>query len=599
MKKRKLYSLMLALSMAMTSVPAAAVAAEGISTAANAAVTSWVDMYRNLGVDAQAGAGLYDTVSSATQFTSYHAKDIPAVVSRVTDADGKTTGLDGVVLTGAEAKQDVKLASAGYEYSSRYGFGEFFVVPDDTVEGYVWNDYIANLYAVTISDGKTTAGTMPWIDYYGEAATAGPHYNKVQIALNSGEALASNKAEVHRFDAMIGEDGYLNPGKYTVTLYAEGFKTLTVENIEVKKVAGVELSAADVASGAKMVSVDGMDRLPSDFDAEYRLDGEVQSRDAGSISLPAGMAVGTHTLTVSDKSGKYADLSCSFLCTTDQLMAKYDAAAHALVKADNVSDEAWTAYLAAIATVNVNGADYAAKGRGAVKIVGEDGVIDLDAVYNEAPVFTDNAVNQVTVTATAYTTNVTMEVQKGTVAAPEKKTQSMSVKASKTSIKGADIAKKKQTVTLTAKNTCGKVSYKVSNSTYMTVKNNVVTFKKGTPAGTYKVTVKAAGNEEYKAASKTVTIKVVKSSQPMKVNVSSKAYKAATVKQKAQTFTIKATNAEGKVTYKSNSKNITVTSKGKVTVKKGTAKGTYKVTVTAAGNKNFKKGTKTVTIKVK
>lgn len=46
MKKRKLYSLMLALSMAMTSVPAAAVAAEGISTAANAAVTSWVDMYR-------------------------------------------------------------------------------------------------------------------------------------------------------------------------------------------------------------------------------------------------------------------------------------------------------------------------------------------------------------------------------------------------------------------------------------------------------------------------------------------------------------------------------------------------------------------------
>ena len=38
---------------------------------------------------------------------------------------------------------------------------------------------------------------------------------------------------------------------------------------------------------------------------------------------------------------------------------------------------------------------------------------------------------------------------------------------------------------------------------------------------------------------------------------------------------------------------------GKVTVKKGLKKGTYKVKVKAAGNKNYKAATKTVTFKIK
>ena len=57
------------------------------------------------------------------------------------------------------------------------------------------------------------------------------------------------------------------------------------------------------------------------------------------------------------------------------------------------------------------------------------------------------------------------------------------------------------------------------------------------------------------------------------------------------------------VTYakKSGDKNITVAKSGKVTVKKGTKKGTYKikVKVTAAGNKSYAKKTKTVTFTIK
>ncbi len=90
------------------------------------------------------------------------------------------------------------------------------------------------------------------------------------------------------------------------------------------------------------------------------------------------------------------------------------------------------------------------------------------------------------------------------------------------------------------------------------------------------------------AKGKTVTVKkaVVK-----KKNVAVKRSKAITVK-----------NAKGKVTYKKSkgNKKITVSSAGKITVKKGLKKGTYKIKikVTAAGNATYKAATKTVTVKI-
>ena len=70
-----------------------------------------------------------------------------------------------------------------------------------------------------------------------------------------------------------------------------------------------------------------------------------------------------------------------------------------------------------------------------------------------------------------------------------------------------------------------------------------------------------------------------------------------------------ASKAQGKVTYKKVSvikkkfaKKITVNKKtGKITVKKGLKKGTYKlkIKVTAAGTTAYKAGSKTVTVKIK
>jgi penicillin-binding protein-related factor A (putative recombinase) len=97
----------------------------------------------------------------------------------------------------------------------------------------------------------------------------------------------------------------------------------------------------------------------------------------------------------------------------------------------------------------------------------------------------------------------------------ELKAQKMSVTASTKTVKKSAVAKKSVKVKcITVKNAKGKVTYsKVSSgsSKYLSVnKSGAVVVKKGTPVGTYKIKVKvtAAGNSEYKKATKTVTAKV-------------------------------------------------------------------------------------------
>ena len=104
---------------------------------------------------------------------------------------------------------------------------------------------------------------------------------------------------------------------------------------------------------------------------------------------------------------------------------------------------------------------------------------------------------------------------------------------------------------------------------------------------------------------KTAAIQIA---NPLKVTVKKLTLKYKTLKKKklilkkAKAFTIK--NAQGKVTFKkiSGNKKITINKKtGRITVKKGLKKGTYrlKVKVIAAGNSKYKAGSKTITLKIK
>ena len=84
------------------------------------------------------------------------------------------------------------------------------------------------------------------------------------------------------------------------------------------------------------------------------------------------------------------------------------------------------------------------------------------------------------------------------------------------------------------------------------------------------------------------------------VSPASKTYSYKKLKKKSYSFSLKTTSKNsGKVTYKSSSKYVKVSSTGKVTVVKKAKKGTYKVAVTVAAKGNYGKIVKYVTVKVK
>ena len=100
----------------------------------------------------------------------------------------------------------------------------------------------------------------------------------------------------------------------------------------------------------------------------------------GKLTWEGTPAFGVYTLTVSDGAGKYAPVSTTFELKTADIIAKYDASKRALVKAsDAITEEQFDAYLKAIFAVSVDGTSYAASGKNAVKIIQDNGAVDMTA----------------------------------------------------------------------------------------------------------------------------------------------------------------------------------------------------------------------------
>ena len=137
--------------------------------------------------------------------------------------------------------------------------------------------------------------------------------------------------------------------------------------------------------------------LPDDYDAEYKVEGlNGVSVQNGVLSFD-NAAKGKYTLTISDKSGKYADITTDFELYTEAMPAAYDDDKKSLVKTADATDEEFADYIKNITVVNVNGTDYRATGRGATVIINEDGSIKTDA----AP-FAEGDTFEITVTSTGY-----------------------------------------------------------------------------------------------------------------------------------------------------------------------------------------------------
>ena len=156
--------------------------------------------------------------------------------------------------------------------------------------------------------------------------------------------------------------------------------------------------------------------LPEGFAAQYDIEGwngKVAVSNASSgpyntiVSIPAGTQPGNYTIVATDKSGKYAPLSATFTLTTAKNAAAFDASNLRLTAADGATESDLANYLGNISQVTVNNVVYNARGKGAVKIVNQDGSLNLAAANKDGSlVFDANGAYDVEIEATGYTSNL-------------------------------------------------------------------------------------------------------------------------------------------------------------------------------------------------
>ena len=221
-----------------------------------------------------------------------------------------------------------------------------------------------------------------------------------------------------------------------VTYYtSKGIFTLPVKYkvLEHVKDSKANVENAAVSAGKTNFGV----ALPDDFNAEYAVTdakgnevkgfnvAEEASASAVStyaasytqnkklvISYPNDAENKEYTLTVSDKNNKYAPITTTFELYADTVSAAYnnDATAPKLVMAEGATDAQFADFIRKIKSVNVNGRDYPATGKGAVKIIKEDGTIDT----TQAP-FAEGLSFEIKVSATGYKDTLSFTYEKPVV----------------------------------------------------------------------------------------------------------------------------------------------------------------------------------------
>lgn len=417
----------------------------------------------------------------------------------------------------------------------------------------------------------------------------------------------------------------------SVTYYTDkGMITFDVPDVKVEITTGIKATVADIMDTDSEVAVTFDQALPSDFQAQYTVDGKEAAYANGKLTT-GSLALGTHEVVITDISGTYAPIVTEFTVNTDKLPAAYNIGTGKIVAADDATAEDLAAYIKSISKVKVGETEYAASGRGAKVIVKEDGSLDLaDLQVTEGTVFE--------VTATGYKNNLvftyeeakfSLDVTEKTLYVKGKDTVTLKAdtnlsdeiiwtssneKIAVVSAKGVVTAKAKGTAVITA--TCGEYTA----SCTVTVKSPAVSLNKTKATlytkGSNKVTLKASlkdltgnvvytsSNAKVAAVNKTTGVVTAKAKGTAVITATCGDYTATcTVTVKTPTLklaktsasikvgkktTIKATaTPTGTVKYTSSNKKIaTVSSKGVVTGKK---KGTAKITVTCNGvSKTFK-----------
>ena len=296
-----------------------------------------------------------DALFESADYSYYVLSEAPSYYKEL------TVNKDGTLSFGAvKTSSATTLDNANGTLSTSTKYGDYQL----DIEGLPKN--INTVYGVTISTKEGDSYGLRHVENI---------WKKTELAWSTGFVTESHGCQLSYADyvSMMGQTinnvtYYTDAGVYNIPMN---------QYVPVKFANTVAVENASADAGKTTVAITG---LPSDYDAVYSVDGlnNVSVKD-GILSFDKSAAVGEYTLKITDKSGKYADLSATFELTTDKAVAAYDNASDSLVAAKDAAADDLSAYIKNIKSVNVNGKDYAASGKKSVTIINKDGSLNESA----------------------------------------------------------------------------------------------------------------------------------------------------------------------------------------------------------------------------
>ena len=375
------------------------------------------DFYKAEGVTAVDGV---DAVTSATMKKSRMntADGLTAGTYYKTAEDEKSDAIRGVVCTVRVAKSDLAKLNASLTEHDDYYYTTLDSVPENYKElaigkdgSYSFGKTTAAVDTETLKDTTVTFKTSSkYGDYQMKFSTnvlekIGRAYGAI-VTTTDGTSYAMRSLEnvwngkslelawsvgfttTAHGNPLVSDDYVSMMGKTikSVAFYTVDGKiySLDCEQYVPVKFATENFAVENALADSGSTSVEMKD-FPKDYEAEYKITDakgnelEGASVKDGKISWTGTPATGKYTLTVSDKSGKYASFSTTFELQTSAMPAAYQASNLRVAGADGASAEELSSFLSNVSSVNVNGKNYSASGRGSVAVINSKGFVDLTA----------------------------------------------------------------------------------------------------------------------------------------------------------------------------------------------------------------------------
>ena len=373
------------------------------------------DFYKAEGVTAVNGV---DAVTSATMRKSRMntADGLTAGTYYKTAEDEKSDAIRGVVCTVRVAKSDLAKLNASLTEHDDYYYTTLDSVPENYKEltigkdgSYSFGKTTAAVDTETLKDTTVTFKTSSkYGDYqmkfstnvlekigraYGATVTT---TDGTSYAMRSLENVWNGKSLELAWSAGFTTTAHGNPlvSDDYVSMMGKTIKSVAFYTVDGKiysldceqyvpvKFATENFAVENALADSGSTSVEMKD-FPKDYEAEYKVtDAEGNEMEGasvkdGKISWTGTPATGKYTLTVSDKSGKYASFSTTFELQTSAMPAAYQASNLRVAGADGASAEELSSFLSNVSSVNVNGKNYSASGRGSVAVINSKGFVDL------------------------------------------------------------------------------------------------------------------------------------------------------------------------------------------------------------------------------